>query len=103
MGAITAPESDRLSSRRLIYLKAYFTQNLARTAGITGWATFVLVCAVACPASARGGGGGGGHGGSMMGASGFGGPSGMMNSNNVGCINNKYSSRCAGNKRDNAK
>jgi hypothetical protein len=113
MGAVTAPESDRLSIRRLIYLRAYFTRSLARTVGIAGWATLVLACAMVCPASARGGGGGGGHGGSMMGGSGhgasmmgvsgFAGPTSMMNSNNVGCINNKYSSRCAGNEGNNAK
>jgi hypothetical protein len=103
MGAVTAPESDRLSIRRLIYLRAHFTRSLARTVGIAGWATLVLACAMVCPASARGGGGGGGHGASMMGVSGFAGPTSMMNSNNVGCINNKYSSRCAGNEGNNAK
>jgi hypothetical protein len=96
MGAITAPESDRLSVRRLVYLSAHFTRNVARTVGIAGWATFVLACAMVCPASAHGGGGGGGHGSSMMGVSGFAGTTSMTNYNyNVGCINNKYSSRCA--------
>jgi hypothetical protein len=101
MGAITA--SDRLSIRGPIYLSAHFTRKLARTVGIAGWATLVLACAMVCPASAHGGGGGGGHGGSMMGVSGFAGPTSMTNSYSVGCINNRYSSRCAGNRRNGAR
>jgi len=106
MGAIIALESDRLSILRLIYLRPHFTRNLARTVRIAGWAALVLACAMVGPASAHGGGGGAGgsgHGGSMMGVSGFAGPTSTMNSNNVGCINNRYSSRCAGNKRNHAK
>jgi len=103
MSAITALESDPLSIRRLIYLSAHITRNLARTVGAAGLATLVLACAMVCPASAHGGGGGGGHGGSMMGVAGFAGPTSMTNSYNVGCINNRYSSRCAGNKRNGAK
>jgi len=101
MSAITAPESDPLSIRRL---GAHITRNLARTVGAAGLATLVLACATVCPASAHGGGGGGGHGSSMMGVSGFAGPTSTMSSYyNVGCINNRYSSRCAGNKRNGAK
>jgi hypothetical protein len=97
--------------------KAHLMQSLARTVGVAGSATLILACAMVCSADARGGGGGGGHGapsfaasregaspgGSMMGVTGLAGTMSTTNSNAVGCIDNKYSSRCAGTKRNTAK